>query len=134
MSSKNNTKIDFCLYFGDANLLRNICYNLAHMFGKMKNFAMKKVLQSQMKNVPEDQKQMIMEMLEKDPALFEKIAKEMQAELKANGNNQMAAATKILPKYQNEIMAAMSPETREKLMKMHGGTASQFNPNGSIRR
>ncbi|MCA9363135.1 hypothetical protein KC851_02350, partial [Candidatus Kaiserbacteria bacterium] len=70
---------------------------------------MKKVLDSQMKNVPEDQKQMIMEMVEKDPKLFEKIAKEMQAELKTNGNNQMAAATKVLPKYQAEIMAVMSP-------------------------
>lgn len=111
-----------------------MCYNHSHMFGKMKNFAMKKVLQSQMKNVPEDQKQMIMEMMEKDPALFEKIAKEMQAELKANGNNQMAAASKVLPKYQNEIMAVMSPETKEKLMKMHGGSAGQFNPNGSIKQ
>jgi hypothetical protein len=105
------------------------------MFGKFKNFAVKKMLDSQMKNVPEDQKQMIMEMLEKDPALFEKIAKEIQAELKTNGNNQMAAATKVLPKYQTQILSIMSPETKEKLMKMQGaGAAGQFNPNGSIRR
>ena len=104
------------------------------MFGKMKNFAMKKILQSQMKNVPEDQQKMIMEMLDKDPALFEKIAKEMQAELKANGNNQMAAATKVLPKYQKEILAVMSPEMKEQLMKMQMGAAGQFNPNGTIRR
>ena len=105
------------------------------MFGKVKNFAIKKLLDSQMKNVPEDQKQMIMEMLEKDPALFEKIAKEIQAELKTNGNNQMAAASKVLPKYQAQILAIMSPEMKEKLMKMQGaGAAGQFNPNGSIRR
>jgi hypothetical protein len=104
------------------------------MFGKLKNFAIKKMLDSQMKNVPEDQKQMIMEMLEKNPALFEKIAKEIQAELKVNGNNQMAAATKILPKYQQEILKVMSPEMKEKLMKMQMGSAGQFNPNGSIRR
>ena len=104
------------------------------MFGKVKNFAMKKILDSQMKDVPEDKKQMIMEMMEKDPKLFEKIAKEMQAELKSNGNNQMAAATKVLPKYQKEILAVMSPETREKLMKMQMGSQGQFNPNGSIRR
>jgi hypothetical protein len=104
------------------------------MFGKMKNFAIKKVLESQMKGVPDDQKQMIMEMLEKDPALFEKIAKEIQAELKINGNNQMAAASKILPKYQKEILAIMSPEMKEKLMKTQMGAAGQFNPNGSIRR
>ncbi len=104
------------------------------MFGKVKNFAMKKVLESQMKNVPEDQKQMIMEMLEKDPKLFEKIAKEMQDELKSNGNNQMAAAQKVLPKYQKEIMAVMSPEMKEQLVKMQMGTQGQFNPNGTIRK
>jgi len=100
----------------------------------MKSFAIKKVLESQMKNVPADQKQMIMEMLEKDPALFEKIAKEMQAELKTNGNNQMNAAMKVLPKYQKEIMKVMSPEMKEKLAKMQMGAQGQFNPDGSIRR
>ena len=104
------------------------------MFGKIKNFAVKKVIQSQMKNVPADQQEMIMAMLEKDPATFEKIAKEMQAELKSNGNNQMAAAMKVLPKYQKEIMGAMTPEMREKMMKMQMGAAGQFNPNGTIRR
>jgi effector-binding domain-containing protein len=104
------------------------------MFGKIKNFALKKVLETQMKNVPADQKQMIMEMLEKDPALFEKIAKEIQAELKTNGNNQMAAATKVLPKYQKEILAIMSPQMKDKLMKMQMGAQGQFNPNGTIRR
>jgi len=104
------------------------------MFGKIKNYALKKVLQSQMKNVPADQQQMIMEMLDNNPALFEKVAKEMQAELKANGNNQMAAAMKVLPKHQKEILAAMSPEMRDKLIKMQMGSQGQFNPNGTIRK
>ncbi len=77
---------------------------------------------------------MIMEMLEKDPGLFEKIAKEMQTELKSNGNNQMAAAMKVLPKYQKEIMTVMSPEMKEKLMKMQMGAQGQFNADGSIRK
>ena len=104
------------------------------MFGKLKQYALKKVLQSQMKNVPADQQEMIMTMIEKDPALFEKIAKEMQDELKKNGNNQMAAAMKVLPKYQQQIMGAMSPEMKEKLMKMQMGAQGQFNPDGSVRR
>ena len=87
-----------------------------------------------MKNVPADQQEMILTMLEKDPALFETIAKEMQAELKANGNNQMQAAMKVLPKYQQQIMSAMTPEMREKMMKMQMGSQGQFNPNGTIRR
>ena len=104
------------------------------MFGKIKDFAIKKVLEKQLKGVPEDQKEMIMTMVEKDPKLFEKIAKELQAEMKTNGNNQMAAASKILPKYKTEIMGAMTPQMKEKMMKMQMGTQGQFNPNGSIRR
>lgn len=104
------------------------------MFGKVKNFAMKKLLEKQLKNAPPEQKEMITALMEKNPAVFEKIAKEMQAELKDNGNNQMAAAMKVLPKYQTDIMGAMTPEMKEKMMKMQGGTAGKFNPNGSIRR
>ncbi len=104
------------------------------MFGKMKNYAMKKLLERQMKDVPEEQKQMIMEMVENNPELFEKIAKEMQAEMNQNGNNQMAAAQKILPKYQMEIAQSLSPETREKMAKMQMGAQGQFNPDGSLRK
>lgn len=95
---------------------------------------MKKLLESQLKNVPEDQKEMIMTMVEKDPALFEKIAKELQTEMKANGNNQMAASMKVLPKYQKEIMAIMSPEMKQKMMEAQLGAQGKFNPNGTIRR
>lgn len=87
-----------------------------------------------MKDAPPEQKEMITALLEKNPAVFEKIAKEMQEELKKNGNNQMAAAMKVLPKYQKEILEAMSPEMKQKLAAMHGGSAGKFNPNGSIRR
>lgn len=105
------------------------------MFGKLKQAAMKKLVQSQMKNVPEDQQEMIMGLMEKNPELLQKVATEMQAELKVNGNNQMAAAMKVLPKYQSELAAAMSPEMREKMMQMTGApTAGKFNPNGSIRQ
>ena len=100
----------------------------------MKNYAMKKLLERQMKDVPEEQKQMIMEMVENNPELFEKIAKEMQAEMNQNGNNQMAAAQKILPKYQMEIAQSLSPETREKMAKMQMGAQGQFNPDGSLRK
>ena len=111
-----------------------MCYNQSVMFGKLKQFALKKVLQSQMKDAPPEQQKMILEMLEKDPELFEKIAKEMQDELKRNGNNQMAAAMKVLPKFQKEIMGAMSPEMKEQLVKMQMGAQGRFNPNGTIRQ
>ncbi len=104
------------------------------MFGKLKQFALKKVLQSQMKDAPPEQQKMILDMVEKDPQLFEKIAKEMQDELKKNGNNQMAAAMKVLPKFQKEIMSVMSPEMKEKLIQAQLGSQGKFNPNGSIRK
>jgi hypothetical protein len=104
------------------------------MFGKIKHFALRKLVASQLKNVPKDQQALMMEMVEKNPELFEKIAKEMQAELKKNGNNQMAAAMKVLPKYQAELQQTMSPETKAKLAAMQGGAQGRFNPNGSIRR
>jgi hypothetical protein len=103
------------------------------MFGKLKQYALKKVLESQMKDAPPEQKKMILEMIEKDPALFEKIAKEMQEELKRNGNNQMAAAMKVLPKFQKEIMSVMSPEMKDQLIKMQMGAQGKFNPDGTIR-
>lgn len=104
------------------------------MFGNLKNFAVKKLLEKQLKDAPPEQKEMIMTLMEKDPKLFEKIAKEMQEELKKNGNNQMAAAMKVMPKYQKEMMAAMTPEMKQKLMQAQAGAAGRFNPNGSIRR
>lgn len=105
------------------------------MFGKVKQYAMKKLLDKQLKDVPENQRHVISELVEKNPQLFEKIATEMQAEMKQNGNNQMAAAMKVLPKYQAELQKNMSQETLQKLAQMQGGgSAGKFNPNGSIRR
>ena len=46
----------------------------------------------------------------------------------------MSVAMKVLPKYQKEIMAIMSPEMKEKMMKAQMGAQGQFNPNGTIRR
>jgi hypothetical protein len=104
------------------------------MFGNLKNFAMKKLLEKQLKDAPPEQREMITALMEKDPELFTKIAKEMQEELKKNGNNQMAAAMKVMPKYQKDLIGAMSPEMRQKLMQSQGGAAGRFNPNGSLRR
>lgn len=90
---------------------------------------MKKLLEKQLKDAPPDQRDMIMTMLEKDPALFEKIAKEMQAEMKG-GKDQMAAAMKVMPKYQAQIRALMG----DKFPAPQQGGGARFNPNGSIHR
>ena len=75
----------------------------------IKNFIMKKMLQSQTKHLPKDQQEMILAMLEKDPKIFETIALEMQAEIK-KGKNQMSAAMTVLPKYKNKLQALMGKQ------------------------
>lgn len=99
------------------------------MFGKAKNFLMRKLLEKQLANVPPEQKEMIMTMVEKDPQLFEKIALEMQAEMKA-GKNQMAAAMKVMPKYQAQLQALMGDKIPQGMQR----SGTQFNPNGTIHK
>ena len=100
------------------------------MFGNVKNFMMKKLLERQLKDAPAEQRELIMTLVEKDPKLFEKIAMEMQTEIKA-GKTQMAAAMKVMPKYQNELKTLMG----DKFPQQHqrGGNV-RFNPNGSIHK
>jgi hypothetical protein len=99
------------------------------MFDKAKQFMMRKMLERQLKNAPPDQRELVMTMLEKDPKLFEKIATEMQAEIKA-GKSQMQAAMKVLPKYQSELQKIMG----DKMSQGQQRSGQQFNPNGSLRR
>lgn len=72
----------------------------------LKNFLMKKMMQSQMKNVPADQQEQIMKMVEKDPELFKKIGVEIQAEMK-KGTDQMTAAMTVMQKHQDELKKLM---------------------------
>lgn len=95
------------------------------MFGKAKNFMMRKILERQMKDASPEQRELIMTMVERDPKLFEKIAEEMQAEMK-NGKDQMAAAMKVLPKYQGELQKLMGDKVPQQ------GSGQRFNPDGTI--
>jgi hypothetical protein len=99
------------------------------MFQGAKNFVMKKLIQQQLKNAPPEQQELIMTLMEKNPELFEKIALEMQTEIKS-GKTQMAAAMKVMPKYQAELQAIMG----DKMPKQPSGSRVQFNPNGTIHK
>jgi len=99
------------------------------MFDKAKGYMTRKLLERQLKDAPPEQREMIMTLLEKNPELLEKISKEMQAEIK-NGKNQMAAAMKVMPKYQAELRAAMG----DKMPTPQQGSNVRFNPNGSIHK
>jgi len=102
------------------------------MFKKAKNFAIKKMVQSQLKDAPPEQQEMIMAMVEKEPELFQKIAKEIKAE-QDKGASQTAAAMKVMPKYSAQIQRAMGPEQLQKMAAARGGSAGKFNPDGSVR-
>jgi len=64
------------------------------------------MLKKQMKDVPAEQQEQMMGMLEKNPELFERIAKEVQEEVK-KGKDQMSATMMVTQKYQNELKGLM---------------------------
>lgn len=65
-----------------------------------KEFFIKKMLKS--KGVPEEQIAPLMEVIEKNPALFQKIAEEVQVKLK-QGGDQMQVTMAVMQKYQAEL-------------------------------
>lgn len=65
-----------------------------------KNFLLKKMLRTQ--GVPEAQIDMVIAMMEKDPELFKKIAKEIEEKIKG-GMDKMVASQQVMQKYQSEL-------------------------------
>lgn len=70
-----------------------------------KEFLMKKMLKA--KGVPEDQIEMVMTLVEKNPELFTKIAEEIQAKIKG-GADQMQASMEVMTKYKDEVQKVMA--------------------------
>lgn len=73
----------------------------------LKEFMMKQLLKRQLKGVPEEEIDKLIEMVSKDPALFQKIAEKAQAKIK-QGKSQMDAITEAASEHREEL---------EKLMK-----------------
>lgn len=65
-----------------------------------KNFLLKKMLRTQ--GVPEAQIDMFITMMERDPKLFETIAKEVKAKMDA-GVDQQTASMEVMKKYENDL-------------------------------
>lgn len=72
----------------------------------IKSFLMKKMLKSQLKGVPEAQQDMIINAVEKNPELFENIAKEVQEKIKG-GMDQQAATMQVMMAHQKELQEVM---------------------------
>lgn len=67
---------------------------------------MKKMLKSQLKDVPQDQQDKLIGMIEKNPQLFQQIAKEAQAKMK-DGKDQMTAMMEVMQNHQEELKKIM---------------------------
>ena len=65
---------------------------------------MKQAVKHGTKNLPKDQAAMLQAAVEKDPKLFEKIAKEIEV-LKKAGKPEMYAALDVMKKYQKDLQA-----------------------------
>jgi hypothetical protein len=73
----------------------------------IKEFLLKQAIKHGTKNLPKDQAEMLQKAVEKNPKLFEKIAKEID-ELKKQGKPEMYAALDVMKKYQKELQAAIA--------------------------
>ena len=94
------------------------------------------MLESQLKNIPEKYRAMIMQFVEENPELCQKLAGEMKGLQKMEPAQQQAEGMKILMKYRSEIMAALTPEMQQALTQFMGAQMTgQFNPaTGAIRK
>lgn len=72
-----------------------------------KKFLQKQVLKHQLANVPEEQREVLMQTIEAHPEFFEKIAKEIEQK-KKEGKSEMAAALEVMRVHQNELRKIMS--------------------------
>ena len=68
----------------------------------MFNFLAKKMMKKQMKGVPEDQQDMLLAAVEKDPDFFQKLAVEIQEKMK-EGKGQQEAAMEVMMAHQERL-------------------------------
>ena len=61
-----------------------------------------RMIESKMKDVPKEQRDMIMDMIEKNPDFFQKIAVEIQEKIQG-GQDQMTATMTVMQKYQDDL-------------------------------
>ena len=74
--------------------------------GFLKDMLLKKMLKNQLKGVPEDQQNKIIEAVEKNPKLFSDIAAEVQEKVKG-GMDQQSATMQVMMAHQNELKDLM---------------------------
>lgn len=72
----------------------------------IQSFLMRQVAKAKMKDVPEAQREQLLAMVEKDPALMKKIGEEIERR-KKGGENHMKASMEVMKKYRTELAELM---------------------------
>jgi 2-oxo-4-hydroxy-4-carboxy--5-ureidoimidazoline (OHCU) decarboxylase len=67
---------------------------------------MKQAMKSQLKNVPQEEQERILDLVERNPDFFEKLAKELQEGLKS-GKDQQTVAMEIMARHKTELAKMM---------------------------
>jgi L-ribulose-5-phosphate 3-epimerase UlaE len=68
----------------------------------LKSLIMKKIMNNQLKQVPEDQREMMEKMIEENPDLLLELAKDVQKEMK-DGKDQMAALMSVAERNKDRL-------------------------------
>ena len=72
----------------------------------IKNFILKQTLKAKMKGMPEEQQQIILNLVEKHPEFFKKIGEEVKRKTKA-GMSEEAATMQVMREHQGELQKLM---------------------------
>ncbi len=73
----------------------------------LKDFILKKIIQSKLKGLPKDQQDMIMAVVSENPDLFKKIGNEVKAKTKGGMNEQMAMM-QVMREHQGELQKILA--------------------------
>ncbi len=79
---------------------------IGDFFSGIKDKVVAKALEKQLANVPPEQRDMVMAAMQKNPKLFETIAKEIEAKKKA-GMPEIYASLQVMKEHQVELQRAM---------------------------
>jgi hypothetical protein len=73
----------------------------------LKRFLLKQAMKSQLKDISESQQDMLLDMVEQNPAFFEGLAKEMQ-DATAAGKDPQAVMMELMNKHKDELAKMMN--------------------------
>jgi hypothetical protein len=74
----------------------------------LQDFFLNAAMKWKMKDVPEEQREQIMNLVKKNPELFKKIGEEVDNRVKKGGEQQMKATMEVMKKYRTELSQLMN--------------------------